>query len=130
MSLNEQDNKNQKKLVLVVDDILINRQIAKIGLIRLGFNVIEAANGAEAVKIASKTKFDLIIMDIQMPIMNGLDATRIIRNIDNLNSDTMIIACTADVVSIGDDNFEKHGLNYYLPKPVNWINFANCVVPH
>lgn len=100
--------------VLIVDDNKMNLLIASKFLKRWQVNVDEAVNGREAVQIAEKKQYDLIIMDLQMPFMNGFEATEKIRE---FNTDVPIIALTADAMP---DTYAKAiacGMNDYLTKP-------------
>lgn len=100
--------------VLVVDDNKMNLLIASKFLKRWQINVDEAINGQEAVKIVAQKRYDLIIMDLQMPIMNGFEATKKIRE---FNTDVPIIALTADAMPETYDKAIASGMNDYLTKP-------------
>lgn len=121
---------NKTKRILIVDDTSINRRLIKTILKSYGFNSIdEAINGIEAINRVIENDYGLIFMDIQMPIMNGIDATTHIRRI--LNRTLPIIAITAyDNIAV-----EENGFNYLIRKPykVDEINlvlnrFMNLVV--
>ncbi len=83
-----------QKTILVVEDTEDSRHVLKIVLEMFGFIVIEAADGSEAVKSASEHRPDLILMDISMPVMDGLTATKAIRKFDGA-AKIPIIAVTA-----------------------------------
>lgn len=100
--------------ILVVDDNRINCQLLSIMVTKMGCEAAVAYNGEEAVYLQRKHKYDLILMDIQMPVMDGFTATKNIREFDG---DTPIVAVTA--------NAEYHaciaaGMNEHLAKPVNY----------
>lgn len=101
--------------VLLVEDNEMNRFIAKQSLSFLGCAVTEAKNGAEAVDILKHATFDLVLMDIQMPIMDGIEATRCIRN--ELKLDVPIIALTANAFVQSLETYIKQGMNDYITKP-------------
>ena len=101
--------------VLLVEDNKMNRFITIKSLDYLGFTTTEAENGLTATKLVEKQNFDLILMDIQMPIMDGIETTRIIRN--NLKIQTPIIALTANVFKHDIDLYLKIGMNDYITKP-------------
>ena len=100
--------------VLVADDCTTNTHLAKLLLEKLGFDVELAESGTEAIEKASNTIFDLIFMDIQMPGMNGYEATRTLRR-DGLN--TPIIALTANALKGDCNKCMEAGCNEYLSKP-------------
>ncbi|MFD0749530.1 PAS domain S-box protein [Mucilaginibacter calamicampi] len=100
--------------VLIVDDNKMNLLIASKFLKRWQVNVDEAINGEQAVQIVAKKRYDLIIMDLQMPVMNGFEATQKIRE---FNTEVPIIALTADAMPETYDKAIACGMNDYLTKP-------------
>lgn len=103
--------------VLVVEDIALNQLLMKTLLDDFGFERDIAANGKIAIeKLQSKT-YDIILMDLQMPEMNGFEATEYIRN--NMNSKIPIIALTADVTTVDLAKCKAVGMNDYIAKPVD-----------
>ncbi len=103
--------------ILIVDDIKPNRTLVIEQLNKSNFSYLEAENGQQAVAMAKQHQPDLIIMDIRMPIMNGIEATNLIKNDNNLKQ-IPIIALTASV-SKSDENIHNQGrFNDFLYKPV------------
>ena len=105
--------------ILVVDDVHANRELIVALLEPFGPVVIVAAEGAEAVELASKTRFDLVLMDIQMPGMDGLAATRAIRDGAKLSCDTPVLAVSASVLPSDVEACRRAGMNDHVPKPIN-----------
>ena len=101
--------------ILVVEDNLMNQRLALGVLARLGHTAQLAENGQQAIDRIGKTTFDLILMDIQMPIMDGYMATRHIRTV--LGSHTPIIAMTAHALASEREQCLQAGMNDFLPKP-------------
>jgi PAS domain S-box-containing protein len=101
--------------VLLVEDNHFNRQIAKGFLQNAGLLVEEAENGAESVELARHGTFDVVLMDVQMPVMNGLEATAYLRQ--HLHLRTPIIALTANAVKGEREKCLHAGMNDYLSKP-------------
>jgi len=109
------DNSNIK--VLVVEDIPLNQLLMKTLLDDYGFERDMASNGRIAIEKLEANKFDIILMDLQMPEMNGFEATDYIRNI--MKSDIPIIALTADVTTVDLAKCRAVGMNDYIAKPVD-----------
>lgn len=102
--------------VLLVDDHEWNRLLAVKWLKKWGLEVTCAVNGAEAVRLAAETPFELIFMDLQMPKMDGYEATRRIRA---LGGNIPIIALTASVEEDVLDKIRAAGMTDYMTKPFN-----------
>jgi signal transduction histidine kinase/CheY-like chemotaxis protein len=108
----------KKGLVLVVEDNMINQKVAVRFLERLGYRSICAANGLEAIKLVDEITFDIILMDCQMPEMDGFEATRRIRALDGECSRIPIIAMTAGAMKGDRDLCLESGMDDYISKPV------------
>ena len=106
-----------KGRVLVVEDERINRDIAVELLSSVGLDVVTAENGALAVDLYKQSDFDLILMDIQMPILNGLDASRQIRALEK-GASVPIVALTANAFEADRERCIDAGMNDFLAKPV------------
>lgn len=107
---------NDGLVALVVEDNEINIKVAMAKLKKFGLKIEVARNGQEAVEMTSDKKYDVIFMDMQMPILDGLSATAIIRK-DNCNRDTPIVAMTANVMPEDRERCFQAGMNYFLSKP-------------
>ena len=111
------------KRLLLVDDNVINREIAAMILAQMGFMVEEAENGQIAVEKVSSSEpgyYDLILMDIQMPVMNGYDATRAIRVLDNeALAEIPIVAMTANAFKEDVEAAEEVGMQGHIAKPLD-----------
>ncbi len=103
--------------VLVVEDVALNQLLLKIILTDFGFEFDIASNGKIAIEKLQKNMYDIILMDLQMPEMNGFDATTYIRN--TMQSDIPIIALTADVTTIDVEKSKAAGMNDYISKPID-----------
>jgi len=104
--------------VLLVEDNELNQELAKILLEKKGFHVVSVSNGLQALEILQQESFDAVLMDIQMPVMDGYTATRKIRELscfDNLP----IIAMTAGVMASDRCQAEQAGMNDFIGKPLN-----------
>lgn len=112
----ERGSSLEGKLVLVVDDNEVNRRVACLQLRAWGCKIQEARNGAVALHMASERLYSLILMDIQMPEMDGLEATRRIRA-GGLNANSPIIAVTANAYEGDKRRCREAGMDDYLAKP-------------
>lgn len=104
--------------VLVVDDNAVNRMVATRLLERLGCKATAVESGAQAIETLRARSFDCVLMDCQMPEMDGFEATRLIRALDGRGS-IPIIAVTAGVLEKDRIDCERAGMDGFLPKPLN-----------
>jgi two-component system, cell cycle response regulator DivK len=105
-----------RKCILVVEDQEDNRQILRDLLTSGGFDMIEADNGADAITAAETNRPDLILMDIQLPILDGYEATRRIKANPDLKS-IPIIVVTSYALSGDEDKARRAGCDDYVAKP-------------
>jgi len=113
----ELDDENNNIRVLVVEDIPLNQLLMKTLLDDFGFERDMAENGKIAIEKLKSKEFDIVLMDLQMPEMNGFEATDFIRN--RMHSDIPIIALTADVTTVDLAKCKAVGMNDYIAKPVD-----------
>jgi two-component system CheB/CheR fusion protein len=119
-------NKSQKIKVLVAEDVGLNQVLIKLILKDFGFECDIAANGKLVITKLQEDEYDIILMDIQMPEMNGFEATDYIRN--TLHSQIPIIAVSADVTSIDIEKCKKAGMNDYISKPIDEKLLYNKII--
>jgi CheY-like chemotaxis protein len=114
--------------VLVVDDILSNRLILTEILKNLEIEYDEAVNGREAVEALERMYYDLILMDIEMPVMNGLETTRYIREkFPHPKNQACIVALTAHDPQLFFKDFEDIGFDQLLTKPYSLDKIKNLI---
>jgi signal transduction histidine kinase/CheY-like chemotaxis protein len=104
--------------ILVAEDNLINQKLILRILTKLGYQPMMAINGLEVLALTELHTFDLILMDVQMPEMHGLEATQVIRSSNDLKQPA-IIAMTANAMLEDKEECLLAGMNDYLPKPIN-----------
>jgi len=107
-----------KEKILIVEDNSQNVRLLKIALRAKGYTLLEAADGEEALDMAINNKPDLIIMDIQLPKVNGVEVTKKLRQMSDFKQ-TPIIAVTAYAMKGDEEKFMKAGCDAYVPKPIN-----------
>lgn len=118
-------NNLKNKKILVVDDNVMNRMVATLILNEFGVIVSEAEDGEEAVNYLKNNDCDLVLMDLQMPVSNGYNASEIIRQ--KLKLDIPIIALTANVIRGEKEKCFKAGMNDYLSKPFDEEQFLEII---
>jgi len=103
--------------ILLAEDNAVNRRIAVAMLTKAGHRVDVAADGIEAVNAVHHDDFDLVLMDVQMPIMDGVEAARAIRAFSDDKGQIPIIAVTANAMAGDRENYLASGFNDYVSKP-------------
>ena len=104
--------------ILVVEDHPINQKLVGLLLGRMGCSIAYCENGQEALDLLQREAFDLVLMDVNMPVMDGLTATRLIRALPGAVSQTPIVVITADVMNEASEQARKAGANDFVSKPV------------
>ena len=113
--------------ILLVEDHPINQKLATLLLQRQGYAVEIAENGVKALEASSRSTYALILMDLQMPVMNGFEATRLIRAGDGPNKHTPIVALTANAMQSDKDMCLDAGMDDFLTKPFSKQGLAECM---
>ncbi len=112
--------------ILIVEDDKLNQKIIHYILQKKGAIFEMAFNGNEAIELLSKNKFDIILMDLQMPGMNGYNTTEYIRK--NMKINIPVIALTADPFAAKTDQFIESGINAFICKPVDPNNLFKLIL--
>jgi len=126
----QNEYKTRPLTILLAEDNVINQRVSVINIDKLGHQVQIAGNGREAVDLFLKQPFDLILMDVHMPGMDGLEATREIRRIERerkTDHPVPIIAMTATIYEEDIKNFYSLGMNDYLGKPFKTADLAQII---
>jgi CheY-like chemotaxis protein len=105
--------------ILLVDDNLVNRRVARLFLDPLDVHITEAQNGLEAIHHLEKATFDLVLLDVHMPVMDGRECIRHIRTSQEAWSAVPVIALTADAMSGDREKYLALGMSGYAAKPIN-----------
>ena len=123
---------SNKLSILLAEDNPTNRKVVARILEKLGYRIDTVVNGLEAVKALETTSYDLVLMDVQMPEMDGLEATRAIRdsNSDVRNHEIPIIAMTAYAMKGDDQKCLRAGMDGYMSKPIKPEKLARVIKEH
>jgi len=116
--------------VLLVEDNVLNQKLMSINLSKLKCIVTIANNGLEGVELFKIQQFDVILMDLMMPVMDGFEASREIRRIEKEESErgyTPIVAFTANTLNNDIQKCVENGMNYLMEKPFNAYKFIEII---
>jgi len=120
-------NRNSGPNILLVEDNLLNQEVEIKLLEKVGYNVFAVQTGEEAIEQVKTNKFDLVLMDIELPGMSGMEATRKIRNLAQHLSNIPVIAATAKSSMKDRERCLNVGMNDYISKPIN-ISFMKMTI--
>ena len=118
-------NKRYPLRVLIVEDNPVNQKLTERIFTKMGYSPVIAAHGIEALEALDKAYYDLVMMDVQMPEMDGLEATRIIRQ--RKEQQPIIIAMTANAMDSDRENCLEAGMDDYLSKPIKLDQMVNVI---
>jgi CheY-like chemotaxis protein len=113
--------------VLVAEDNPVNRKFVGILLDRMGYQTTFCENGKLAVDCVQAEDFDLVLMDVHMPVMDGLAATRAIRALSGKARNIPIIALTADAMNTAQEDALSAGVNFFVTKPVHMARLQEAI---
>jgi CheY-like chemotaxis protein len=106
--------------VLLAEDVKLNQILTQKLLARSGYQIDIAENGREAIEAMQNVDYDVVLMDVQMPEMDGIEATRQIRNLPGNKKFVKIIALTAQAEGNTQDELKAAGMDDYISKPINF----------
>jgi CheY-like chemotaxis protein len=118
--------------ILLADDSPENRELVKLFLKKYSPQIVEAENGADAFDQFQHDRFDVVLMDMQMPIVDGYNATRKIREFEDRfeKPRTPVIAITAHAMKEDSERCIRVGCNDYVPKPINRAELIHTILNH
>ncbi len=119
------------KRILIAEDSSVIQTLTKKILGQLHFEVQTVKNGEEVIDIIKHQQFDLIFMDINMPVMDGMECTRKIRSMsDSSKSDIPIVAITGNAKNYSHNDFMDAGVSYVLQKPLDFDNLVEVALKY
>ena len=124
--INQPEN-SQRLNILVAEDNDVNQKVIKLALTQLGHKIMFAENGIEAITLWRRHQFDLILMDVQMPQMDGLTATHIIRSEEQGQLHIPIIAATAHAMASDKEKCLNAGMDDYITKPIDITQLKDTI---
>jgi signal transduction histidine kinase/CheY-like chemotaxis protein len=116
--------------ILIAEDNPVNEKVARRILEKAGYSVDSAADGAAAVQAWQTGQYALVLMDCQMPVLDGYDATRTIRQLEAHGRRTPIVALTANALKDDDQKCRDAGMDDYLTKPLDRVRLLECIAAH
>jgi two-component system, sensor histidine kinase and response regulator len=117
----------ERRRILIAEDNVLNEKVARHSLQRLGFRVDAVKNGREAVTAWQTGRYDLILMDCQMPELDGYEATREIRHLEAGRQRIPIVALTAHAMKDDDLKCKAAGMDHHLTKPIDRERLRLCL---
>ncbi len=120
----------QPRRVLLAEDVEMNQILVADMLRAHGHDVVTAANGREAVELVAREAFDVVLMDVQMPVMDGIEATVRIRQLPPPACDVPVLALSANVMAEDMARYKAAGMNGALTKPIDWPKMFEALARH
>ncbi|ADR20833.1 hypothetical protein MATR_15410 [Marivirga tractuosa] len=118
----------ETKKVLIAEDSSVIQNLTKKILMMQNYSIHSAKNGEQVLKALESESFDIILMDINMPKMDGMECTRAIRALDDKEKSAIpIIAITGNAKNYSIEDFKEAGINEYLQKPLNFDQLVETV---
>ena len=115
-----------KKIIVAEDSSVIQNLTRKI-LSQLNFEISSVKNGQQVLNLLEKEDFDLVLLDIYMPVMDGMECARKIRKLEGPNQTIPLVAITGNANNYSMDDFEEAGINAYVPKPLDYDSLVTIV---
>lgn len=118
------------KKIIVAEDSSVIQNLTKKILTQMNYDIVSVKNGQQVIDLLEKQPYDLILLDIHMPVMDGMECATKVRNMTSENKDIPIIAITGNANNYSMKDFESVGINGFLPKPLNYDNLVETVKKH
>jgi len=115
------------KKIIVAEDSSVIQNLTKKILSQLNYEITSVKNGQQVIDLMSKDVYDLILLDIHMPVMDGMECAKTIRSMDGVQKEIPIIAITGNANNYSESDFASVGINAYIPKPLNYDSLVEKV---
>lgn len=115
------------KKIIVAEDSSVIQNLTKKILSQLNYEISSVKNGQQVIDLLGKEDFNLVLLDIHMPIMDGMECARKIRGLDGGNKNIPIVAITGNANNYSMEDFEEVGINAFIPKPLNYDSVVEMV---
>ena len=115
------------KKIIVAEDSSVIQNLTKKILSQLNYQIVAVKNGKQVLDLLEKDQYHLILMDIHMPVMDGMECARTIRKSENINKEIPILAITGNANNYSQEDFEAAGINGFVPKPLNYDSLVEKV---
>ncbi len=115
------------KRIIVAEDSSVIQNLTKKILSQMNYEIVSVKNGQQVLDLLEAEPYDLILLDIHMPVMDGMECATTIRNMSSAIKDIPIIAITGNANNYSMKDFEDAGINDFLPKPLNYDNLVEMV---
>ena len=115
-----------KKIIVAEDSSVIQNLTRKI-LSQLNYEISSVKNGQQVLDLLGKEEYNLVLLDIHMPIMDGMECARKIRELDGKSKNIPIVAITGNANNYSMEDFEEAGINAFIPKPLNYDSVVEMV---
>ena len=115
------------KKIIVAEDSSVIQNLTKKILSQMNYDIVSVKNGQQVLDLLDEETYDLILLDIHMPVMDGMECATRVRNLTTDNKSIPIIAITGNANNYTNEEFESAGINGFVPKPLNYDSLVEKV---
>ncbi|WP_462248130.1 response regulator [Ekhidna sp.] len=115
------------KKIIVAEDSSVIQNLTKKILSQLNYEISSVKNGQQVLDLLAKDEFGLVLLDIHMPVMDGMECAKQIRSAPGVNQNIPIVAITGNANNYTMEDFEQVGINAFIPKPLNYDSVVEMV---
>ncbi len=115
------------KKIIVAEDSSVIQNLTKKILSQLNYEISSVKNGQQVLDLLAKDEFGLVLLDIHMPVMDGMECAKQIRSTPGVNQNIPIVAITGNANNYTMEDFEQVGINAFIPKPLNYDSVVEMV---